>query len=85
MLRALDDPAPVLESAAPGYAGELKTEPDAPCGPVGSPQPGCRCDAVQRALPDPEAALDAVRRDDAGTGAGLLSRVSRTWWQAFQQ
>lgn len=85
MLRALDDPAPVLECAAPGYAGEVKTGPDAPCGRVGGPQPGCRGDAVQRVLPDPEAALDAVRRNDAGTGAGLLSHVSRAWWQAFQR
>lgn len=85
MLRALDDPAPVLESAAPEYAGELRTGPDAPCGRVGGPQPGCRGDAMQRALPDPQAALDAVRRDDTETGAGILSRVSRAWWQAFQR
>ena len=85
MLPALDDLAAVLESAALGYTGELKSELRDLCERIDGRAPGYASDVVQRALPDLQAALAAYRGRRDGEGAGILSRVSRTWWQAFRR
>lgn len=83
LLRPLDDLAWLLECAALTYTGELKSELDGLCVRIREREDGYTAEPVRTALPQLEAALAAYRADRPLDGAGLLSRVSRAWWQAF--
>jgi len=79
----LNDMAYLLECAALGYTGEVKSELSVFCERVRSKQEGFTAAQVQSALPELDACVTDYRSDRRPEAISGLVRLSRRWWASI--